>query len=260
MKRLCVLIMFFVGALSSSAAEQNDKSGKEILIISMPKAGTHLIQKVIMLIQEQFHSHLENIDLAPNYKTEETFFTHFHFLNPKFLGMKIDECVKVLVIRDLRDVLVSQAHWIAKHGWFGYLAGPVIDAYKQFSPEEQLNFVIRYKDPVASIKAISWQANAWMQRPDTFLCRFEDYIGPQGGGDEEVQVCKIEELANYLGYPLSRKDAEIVAAKTFGDTKTFRKGQVQGWRDHFTPEHIENFKQAMGEELIFLGYEKDNNW
>jgi hypothetical protein len=41
---------------------------------------------------------------------------------------------------------------------------------------------------------------------------------------------------------------------------TFRKGQPGEWRQHFTGRNVEHFKQATGDLLPRLGYEKDGLW
>jgi hypothetical protein len=41
---------------------------------------------------------------------------------------------------------------------------------------------------------------------------------------------------------------------------TFRSGKTGEWRKHFTDEHKRIFKDAAGDLLIRLGYEKSNDW
>jgi len=41
---------------------------------------------------------------------------------------------------------------------------------------------------------------------------------------------------------------------------TFRQGQIGSWREVFTPYHKDLFKRTMGQELILLGYEPDDQW
>jgi len=40
----------------------------------------------------------------------------------------------------------------------------------------------------------------------------------------------------------------------------FRKGVPGDWKNHFTQEHIDHFKEKWGDLIIKLGYEKDNTW
>jgi len=40
----------------------------------------------------------------------------------------------------------------------------------------------------------------------------------------------------------------------------YRKGKAGDWRNHFTPEHVERFKEAFGDILIQTGYEAHYDW
>jgi hypothetical protein len=37
-------------------------------------------------------------------------------------------------------------------------------------------------------------------------------------------------------------------------------GKTSGWREHFTEEHKNLFKDIAGDLLVKLGYEKSNDW
>jgi hypothetical protein len=39
-----------------------------------------------------------------------------------------------------------------------------------------------------------------------------------------------------------------------------RKGTPGDWKNHFTDEHRELFKEHLGDICVTLGYEKDNDW
>jgi hypothetical protein len=41
---------------------------------------------------------------------------------------------------------------------------------------------------------------------------------------------------------------------------TFRSGKTGEWEKYFTEEHKKIFKDAAGDLLVKLGYEKDNAW
>jgi len=40
----------------------------------------------------------------------------------------------------------------------------------------------------------------------------------------------------------------------------YRKGEAGDWVNHFTPEHVERFKELYGELVLKLGYEKSADW
>ena len=47
---------------------------------------------------------------------------------------------------------------------------------------------------------------------------------------------------------------------TENKTSHYRKGVAGDWANHFTPDHVEAFKETFGEGLIAMDYEKDYDW
>jgi hypothetical protein len=96
---------------------------------------------------------------------------------------------------------------------------------------------------------------------DKFLSiRFEDLVGPNGGGTLESQQKTIYEIADFIGVRVDEKRITDVVNDIFGGTPTFNEGQIDGWKKYFTDEHKKAFKKVAGRLLIDLGYEKDLNW
>jgi hypothetical protein len=51
-----------------------------------------------------------------------------------------------------------------------------------------------------------------------------------------------------------------VEENLFGVGRTFRKGQIGGWQEEFSPEHERALKERAGSLLVELGYEAGPNW
>jgi hypothetical protein len=51
-----------------------------------------------------------------------------------------------------------------------------------------------------------------------------------------------------------------IAGGAFGGTQTFRRGTIGAWHERFTPEHTRACKRLIGDLLVDLGYEADQNW
>ena len=100
----------------------------------------------------------------------------------------------------------------------------------------------------------------WKECDSFCTIRFEDLVGPRGGGSLECQLKEIKKIANHLRLDVDDQVIEKVADQLFGGTETFRKGQIGSWKDHFELRHKEAFKKIAGQLLIDLGYEKDFNW
>jgi hypothetical protein len=99
-----------------------------------------------------------------------------------------------------------------------------------------------------------------MNYPYALTVRFEDLVGSNGGGDDAKQLATVKAIAKHASIELSEERAQEIASNLFGNKGTFRKGQIGAWKEEFTAEHKDLFKQYGGELLIKLGYEKDLNW
>jgi hypothetical protein len=169
----------------------------------------------------------------------------------------------VLLLRDPRDVVVSHAFYMLRddlHQHHGYYTKTLQ------SDEERLMASIRGFEENAEnylppIRESFGAYLPWTDDPSTLVVRFECLIGPQGGGDAEKQLEEIERIGNFVERSLSREQASQIARRMYGKgSLTFRKGQAGNWRDHFTQAHKYAFKDAAGDLLIELGYEKDTGW
>lgn len=159
----------------------------------------------------------------------------------------------IQIIRDPRDIVCSFAHWIEKR--------PDYYAHQTFaamSLQEKMLAVIKgvnngtlYFESLATVLDRSY---GWITRPDDVLVvRFEDLVGPQGGGDPKAQMKTIESVAHWIG--AGDADLEKVCGSLFGGTATFRKGKSGSWEDDFTPDIRSAFDKVMGDRLKFWGYE-----
>ena len=100
----------------------------------------------------------------------------------------------------------------------------------------------------------------WIKEKKIYTVRFEHLVGPQGGGSRIKQINEIICIAKHIGVKITIKMAKKIAINLFGNSATFRKGQIGSWKQYFNKAHIEQFKKECGKLLIDLGYEKDFNW
>ena len=171
----------------------------------------------------------------------------------------------VFLIRDPRDVAVSHGFYVQKE-----TRHPQHDHYTNVltSDGERLmatihSFKTNVVDGIARQSSFDTLAGSlpWLAHSSTLVVRFEDLIGPRGGGDERVQRETIRQIGDFVGRPLRGDQAVAVAQKMYGkQSSTFRKGQVGDWHNHFSEEHVSAFKDIMGDRLIALGYEQDMDW
>lgn len=240
----------------------NSIISKEDLIISIPKCGTHLLQKCIMLITNS------NV---------ETHYTHSKY-NPKNIKTINDLYNrKFFIIRDPRDQLISFIfHGILRREL--YKNNPEmlekikgLFAYDHLNFSQKINKLIIEGDPFYSLFGLTAQPThgiakffesylGWKKLPGICFIKFENLIGSKGGGSSNKQILEISKIAKHLNIKLTQQQILNVTSNLFGETNTFREGKLGSWKKYFTRDHKELFKIYAGNLLIELGYEKDFNW
>ena len=189
---------------------------------------------------------------------------------------------QILGIRDLRDVCVSIVYQIHKGQWpeFSRNLGKR-EAFKLLSFDEQLLFVIRQEYELNppeivfqhGIGKVARQAMALIQNREILVCPYEELVGPRGGGSEEAQKKLLRKISCYIGLSLSPQQIDEISSHLYGDDSnpfdqgvfsdyqsTFREGKIGSWKSVFKEIHKQAFKERLGQALIALGYERDNDW
>lgn len=168
--------------------------------------------------------------------------------------------VNYFIYRDPRDMLVSHIFYATdmyeEHGMHEY--------YKNL-PDfgERLKVAITGIDKdglhMVSVRQRYDSSMDWFKQPGVMPIRFEDLINNR----DATLNSMLDELEK-TGYklPVRREQAIVTLIEAIQPHKshTFRLGKTGGWRDYYSMEHKNLFKEVAGDLLIVLGYEKDNNW
>ncbi len=155
------------------------------------------------------------------------------------------------VVRDPRDVLVSWAHYVPKNSWH-YGRNGLLGADFQEQVMSVLNGYRSGEFLVESFPSLLSRALGWSRFETTLVVRFEDLVGPEGGGCSSAQSKVIENIASYVG--AASVDPASVAADLFGGTKVFRRGCIGAWRDELEPGLAETVTTRLGPVLREMGY------
>jgi hypothetical protein len=163
----------------------------------------------------------------------------------------------VCILRDPRDVAVSQMHYIKQKK-----RHPIHEAFMALpSDEERLLFSIRGGvlggRELLSLDERYRQFVGWQRDENSVLVKFEDLVGPKGGGSAEAQRATVERVARHLGVSEGEEIAPSIEEDLFGLGRTFRKGQIGGWRSAFSEQHVRATNEVAGPLLAELGYEAD---
>lgn len=236
-----------------------------VLIITVPKAGTHLLHKIMTnlfskkVVTMYFPARNGNVRPFTPGRQPSVVLTHLMsdltwVNNPGFANFR-----KVLLVRDPRDVVVSfYYHLTKRNGWPLRLSFTRDKLWNMGSLEEKVNLMLASPEntPIDGIHS----SLMLLHDPNVLVVRFEDLVGAQGGGSDEVQWMTLMNLASFIGRPKTLEEIKEVSPRLFGGTWTFRKGQIGEWKNFFTPGHLETLKALIGHEVIELGYATDYNW
>ncbi|HOI28594.1 MAG TPA: hypothetical protein PLZ15_02455 [Melioribacteraceae bacterium] len=237
----------------------------KLLINSIPKAGTHLVERAICLIPHYYRILLPTLNnsnihkyggyknVLEKIKNNEILVSHIEYNDEVARLITESKVFNLFVIRDPRDVVISKAHYPLidkKHRFNSLFRGK--DEYNRI----ELAIVGSKKDGLLSIAEIFNNFYGWLAQSD-YVVRFEDIIGSNGGGSLEKQIHTINSLTSKLNV----KTDNSFADKIFSDlSPTFRNGKQKTWMLKYD-EHLKKlFKNHANQILIDYGYESDANW
>jgi sulfotransferase 6B1 len=250
-----------------------------VLANSFPKSGTHLLDQIIGALPDRRNYGAFLSSMTSSFRfTRRTPAESRRFLESTapgeivrahlFYDSEVCEAVvdrrfvHYFIYRDLRDVVLSEAHYYRSINRWHRLHRLFRDAP---SMEDALLLAIEgIEDPTGriyypGIGARFCHYEPWTDSPDAFAVRFEDLTGE----GREAVVRKMVEY--YLLRTSQTGDVESLASQALANitpekSHTFRKGKKGGWREAFNERHRESFKRLAGDLLIKHGYESTLDW
>ena len=250
------------------------RTGPKVLAVSMPKAGTFLLRRVLKQLPciAPFWTYGIDETVARTLKQLRTVRNgqlvsgHLRWSQELVDVLKSEGFRTLFIIRDLRDIIVSDILFVT----YRMRAHPLHEYYKSLASDDERVMAWIVGPPEncfpGGVWPKAWERHTesmlpWLDQADCLTVRFEDLIGSRGGGSDEKQLETIGAIVKHIGIKLSQEELRQIAAKSFfTGSRTFRKGQIGDWRNHFTEEHKQIFKEVYGDTLIRLGYEKDYDW
>ena len=168
--------------------------------------------------------------------------------------------VNYFIYRDPRDMLVSHVFFATdmqeEHGMHEYynLLPDINDRLKV-----AITGIDRDGFYMVSVKQRYEGVFQWLEQKNVLCLRFEDLIN-----DRDAALNAMLNEVEKTGYqiPTPREQALPVLVESIQPKKshTFRSGKTGGWREFFSEEHKQLFKDVAGDLLVRLGYEKSNDW
>ncbi|MFC1922236.1 sulfotransferase domain-containing protein [Chloroflexota bacterium] len=246
---------------------------------AMPKSGSHLIIQVLQGLTRI--GPFVNTGFPPVNRTEDNqqlsekgILANIYQMKPGDIGygylnanqqyiQALDRSgmASVFVYRDPRDMIISHVFYATEmfedHGMHRYYTEHLE------TMEERINAAIcgvnEKGSELKSVKARYDAYQGWFNQPKVLSIRFEDLILDQERAFNQL-LNYLEERCFQSGLERKKVIEELAAAIVPKRSGTFRKGKPGNWREYFTQENIDIFKESTGDLLIQLGYEDDNEW
>lgn len=237
--------------------------GPRVLMNSIPKSGTNLLEQALghfpLLHRSGFRTlrgwksvNSSTVKKLKNLEKGGVVTGHLP-AHPELLEIIEEKKIKtLLMIRDPRDVLVSYVKYVTRID----KTHPAHSYFKNLPDDEtRLLDAIRGVDGVVSPVVETLQVFSGWLDSGAMVVRFEDIIGKKGGGSDEKQFEVINKIAEHIGIKLTAAEALAICRSTYSpESITFRKPQINGWRDVFCDKHLSLFDSKIGDLMQKYGY------
>ena len=159
----------------------------------------------------------------------------------------------ITILRDPRAVAASMIPYVLDaRNWNHYLR----PFYETLTEAERVDFTIQggYANPLGlAVKSLNDAFESvliWDQHDGTLIIKFEDLVGPQGGGTADAQFACVQAIAAHLNVPMT-DDLWAKVSQVFDPSSpTFRGGRIDGWRDRLTPSQIARVEASLDPALM----------
>lgn len=247
-----------------------------ILVNSFPKSGTHLLLQVLGAFPavrdlSRFCASMPSLrhrerSVASTTRTlrwvvpGELMGAHLFYNEAHATALRNLHYVHYFIYRDLRDVVVSEAHYLTSMNRWHRL-------HRVFSalPDDRSRIRLAIEgapDPTLgypNIRRRLERYRAWLGRDDVICVRFEDLLERRETTIRRLAVAYLERAG--LGEAnLDQWVARAQAAIDPAGSRTFRRGEIGSWRAAFDQDARQHMDAVAGDLLIELGYEPDHSW
>lgn len=244
--------------------------GPRVFCVSIPKAGTHLLERALCLHPLLYRKLIPTVTranlgkwggfepLLERLHRGQVIMAHLPF-EPRYPDILGSQGVPfVFLIRDPRDIAVS--HLFNISGDEDHRLHQVFKRIPGISARLKLVIEGNAELKLPSIDERMQRFSGWLESGG-LMVRFEDLIGIAGGGDPEAQRATLLSLYGHLGLDAGEELAASIGGQLFSSrSPTFRKGATGQWRSYFDPATKAIFNAAAGRHLIGYGYETSPSW
>jgi len=256
---------------------KNNMPDTKVLINSIPKSGTNLLLRVFSNLEYMHDAGMGTITdidwrmrgyqrkiveecIAEIERIQDREYQTAHLAYNRQLSdsLKRHNISHILIVRDPRDVVVSTAFYLSReandifHDYFSCLKS---DRDRIIAAIEGVHSELAEGNTLPSIADFFKKYTPWLYDERCLVVRFEDLVGPNGGGDEARQIEAVKKITRHAGFMMTPKNISELAKTVFSDrSRTFRRGSIGCWKEWLDDELIEMIKSRK-ETFRPFGYE-----
>jgi hypothetical protein len=236
----------------------------KVFCVCIPKAGTHLLERTLCLHPRLYRKLVPTLfdanigrwggldGVLAGLRPGQVIVSHLPFRSeyPEVLARR--GVGGIFLVRDPRDVVISETHYI--------VGRPDHQFHAAFTREDDLRRRLRLAiagDPELGVPSIAERLDEFAGWLDTgcLVVRFEDLIGPDGGGDRTQQETTVRAIYRHLGLAEDDDVTRSVCDRLFSAASpTFRRGTMGEWRLSFDRELHLLFEEVAGSRMAIYGY------
>ncbi|MGH2740220.1 MAG: hypothetical protein ACRDH6_07045 [Actinomycetota bacterium] len=250
---------------SKLLARVANSGAPRVFCVSIPKAGTHLLERALCLHPKLYRKLLPTITpknvtrwgglegLLARVRRGQVLVSHLRF-EPEYVDLLgRHDTHGIFLVRDPRDIAVSLVDYISKR-----VDHRVHDLFaRREGSKDKLRLAIA-GDPEREFPSMGRRLDdfaGWLTS-GCLVVRFEDLVGPEGGGDADRQQLAVESIYRYLGMGTDERMIRSIVDRLFSrDSPTFHAGAIGRWRELFDKETGALFNDVIGSRADPYGYE-----
>jgi hypothetical protein len=179
--------------------------------------------------------------------------THLRFDPAYPPSLERQDVSSVFLIRDPRDVVVSQVRYAV--GREDHWAHDLFAERGELREQLRLAIVGDREGGLRSLAERLAVYEGWLDTASVVV-RFEDLIGPEGGGERDRQLEAVGGLFRGIGARADDDLVRVVSDRLFSPkSPTFRKGTIGQWREVLDDELTALVREVAGPGIERFGYE-----